>query len=54
VLSDRLAELAGAGLITRSVEQGPPVSVSYELTPTGLALMPALEQVAQWSERYLE
>jgi DNA-binding HxlR family transcriptional regulator len=54
VLSDRLAELAGAGLISRSVEQGPPVSVSYELTPTGLALMPALEQIAQWSSRYLE
>jgi len=54
VLSDRLAELAGAGLITRAVEQGPPVSVSYELTPTGLALMPALEQIAQWSGKYLE
>jgi DNA-binding HxlR family transcriptional regulator len=53
VLSDRLAELAGAGLITRSVEQGPPVTVSYELTPTGLALMPALEQIAQWSGKYL-
>ena len=53
VLSDRLAELAGAGLISRSVDQGQPVSVSYELTPTGLALMPALEQIAQWSAKHL-
>lgn len=54
VLSDRLAELAGAGLITRVVEEGPPVSVSYELTHTGLALMPALEQVAMWAETHLK
>ena len=54
VLSDRLAELTAAGLITRSVEQGPPVSVSYELTATGLALMPALEQIAQWADRHLK
>lgn len=53
VLSDRLGELTKAGLIARAVAQGPPVAVSYELTPTGLALMPALEQVAQWSEKYL-
>ncbi|WP_239159916.1 winged helix-turn-helix transcriptional regulator [Virgisporangium ochraceum] len=53
VLSDRLAELTRAGLLSRSVEQGPPVSVSYELTPVGLALMPALEQIAQWSHRHL-
>lgn len=53
VLSDRLAELTRAGLLTRAVDEGPPVTVSYELTPVGLALMPALEQVAQWSDRHL-
>lgn len=53
VLSDRLAELARAGLITRRVDEGPPVSVSYALTDCGKALMPALEQIAQWAEDYL-
>ena len=38
---------------TRVVVAVVPVSVSYELTPTGLALMPALEQVAPWSQMYL-
>jgi DNA-binding HxlR family transcriptional regulator len=53
VLSDRLAELAGAGLITRTVEEGPPVSVSYALTDCGTALLPALEQIARWAKEYL-
>ena len=49
VLSDRLTDLAGGGLITRTVEAGPPVSVTYELTARGCALMPALEQIALWA-----
>jgi DNA-binding HxlR family transcriptional regulator len=53
VLSDRLSELADAGLIVRSVKEGPPVSVSYALTEAGEALLPALEQIGRWAERHL-
>jgi DNA-binding HxlR family transcriptional regulator len=53
VLSERLAELTSAGLITRTVEEGPPVSVSYALTACGTALLPALEQIALWAKEYL-
>jgi DNA-binding HxlR family transcriptional regulator len=53
VLSDRLSELTAAGLIVRSVDEGPPVSVSYSLTEAGVALLPALEQIGRWAERYL-
>ena len=53
VLSDRLGELARAGLITRTVDEGPPVSVSYALTDCGKALMPALEQISRWAEENL-
>ena len=53
MLSDRLTELSEAGLVTRSVAEGPPLSVSYELTPSGRALLPALEQIAQWADAYL-
>src|SRR5918992_5675812 len=49
VLSDRLTDLAGGGLITRTVDAGPPVSVTYELTARGRALMPAPEQIAPWA-----
>ena len=47
VLSDRLSDLAAGGLVTRTVDEGPPLSVSYALTDSGRALMPALEQIAQ-------
>ena len=53
VLSDRLSELADAGLIVRSVNAGPPVSVTYALTEAGEALLPALEQISRWAELHL-
>jgi DNA-binding HxlR family transcriptional regulator len=53
VLSDRLADLCKAGLIARTVDEGPPVTVSYALTERGAALMPALEQISQWAEEHL-
>lgn len=53
VLSDRLADLAGAGLIVRTVSAGPPVSVSYALTARGEALMPALAEISRWAQEHL-
>ena len=53
VLSDRLADLAAAGLVARTVDEGPPVSVSYSLTDRGRALIPALEQITRWAEEHL-
>jgi DNA-binding HxlR family transcriptional regulator len=53
VLSDRLSELCDVGLATRSVDVGPPISVAYELTDAGRALLPALEQITRWAEQHL-
>ena len=53
VLSDRLGELTEAGLVARTVADGPPVSVTYTLTKAGRALLPALEQIRRWAERHL-
>lgn len=53
VLSDRLVELTEHGLISRTVDPGPPVSVSYALTERGEALMPALQQLGQWAHEHL-
>jgi DNA-binding HxlR family transcriptional regulator len=50
VLSDRLSDLATGGLISRTVDEGPPVAVTYELTDRGRALMPGLEQIAIWAK----
>lgn len=49
VLSERLSELAGAGIVERSVDTGPPISVSYRLSASGLALLPALDELAAWA-----
>jgi DNA-binding HxlR family transcriptional regulator len=53
MLSDRLSALCNAGLVTRTVDEGPPVSVAYKLTDSGRALLPALAQISQWAEEHL-
>jgi DNA-binding HxlR family transcriptional regulator len=53
MLSDRLAELAAGGLVERTVDEGPPLAVSYSLTERGRALMPALDQIALWADENL-
>ncbi len=53
VLSERLTELAGAGLVQRTVADGPPVSVSYGLTPAGQALLPAMQELTTWAAENL-
>jgi DNA-binding HxlR family transcriptional regulator len=53
VLSERLTELANAGLVARTVDEGPPVAVSYGLTNSGAALLPALRELTTWSQANL-
>jgi DNA-binding HxlR family transcriptional regulator len=53
MLSERLGELTNAGLVRRTVTDGPPLAVSYELTEAGRALLPALEQISRWAEEHL-
>ena len=53
VLSDRLTELAGVGLVTRAVDPGPPVSVTYALTDGGERLIPVLQQLGRWASESL-
>lgn len=54
VLSDRLSGLAQAGIVTRVVESGPPVAVTYDLTEAGRALIPALDELKRWAHLHLE
>ncbi|MFE7317743.1 winged helix-turn-helix transcriptional regulator [Streptomyces sp. NPDC057555] len=53
MLSDRLVELAGAGLVVREVDAGPPLRVAYRLTEAGRAMEPALKELGRWAETYL-
>ena len=49
MLSDRLAELSRAGLVVRNVDEGPPLAVTYTLTPSGAAVLPALNALTEWA-----
>ena len=53
MLSDRLNELARAGLIDRTVLDGPPLGVLYRLTESGRAIGPGLLRLGEWAERYM-
>jgi DNA-binding HxlR family transcriptional regulator len=53
VLSERLSELAKAGLVQRTVDEGPPISVQYQLTESGRALLPALNELTTWANQNL-
>lgn len=53
MLSDRLSALAATGLISRSVDEGPPTAVTYALTERGRALLPALAQISAWAQQHL-
>jgi DNA-binding HxlR family transcriptional regulator len=53
VLSERLLELAEAGLVTREVVDGPPITVRYELTTAGVELLPMMSQLGVWAQRNL-
>ncbi|MCW5802128.1 MAG: helix-turn-helix transcriptional regulator [Deltaproteobacteria bacterium] len=48
VLSARLKELEQRGLIRRSVDPGPPVKVSYELSDSGRAFEAVAVAIESW------
>ena len=52
LLSTRLKELEGAGLVRREVQEGPRVHVSYELTEKGESLKPVIGAVKSWARRW--
>ncbi len=50
VMTERLRELAAAGLVERRVDAGPPTSITYGLTDAGTAVGPVIDAVLQWAE----
>lgn len=52
LLSQRLRELEDEGLVTREVEDGSPVRVTYSLTEAGVELRPAIEELKTWANRW--
>jgi DNA-binding HxlR family transcriptional regulator len=53
MLSERLRELEGEGIVERMVIPEIPVRVEYALTDKGRALRAALDALGKWAERWV-
>lgn len=53
LLSERLRELEGEGLVVRRVFPGPPIRSEYELTERGKELEPVIREIAAWAEKWI-
>ncbi len=51
-LSARLVKLENAGIVTRISHDEQPSYTSYSLTKKGRDLIPILEQMARWGDKY--
>lgn len=54
VLTENLRGLQRDGYLTRTVNPGPPVAVSYELTPLGRDLLSMLKPLVFWSHENMD
>ena len=52
VLADRLAGMERSGLVTKSPYQLRPKRFAYALTQKGEALLPVLQAMCRWANRY--
>lgn len=53
VLSARLKQLEAQKLLLRKVDPGPPVRVTYQLTPAGCAFSDVARSIQRWGEQLL-
>ena len=53
LLSERMKELEGRGIVERKVLPGPPLRVEYSLSQMGRDLEPALSEIQRWAGRWL-
>jgi DNA-binding HxlR family transcriptional regulator len=53
LLSERMKELEGRGMVQRTVISGPPLRVEYGLSKMGRELEPALSELQRWANRWL-
>ena len=54
VLTENLRGLQRDGYLTRTVDPGPPVAVSYELTPRGRSMLELLKLLVFWSHDQMD
>lgn len=50
MITERLRQLEGQGLVTRRVLASSPVAVEYAITPLGMTALDFLDELRRWSE----
>lgn len=53
VLTDRLAQMEVSGLVDKAPYQLRPRRFDYNLTEKGLGLLPVLQEISRWANRYM-
>ena len=53
ILADRLKRLEAAGLVRKRPYQTKPLRHEYALTEQGMALLPVLQEVCRWANRFM-
>jgi len=53
ILADRLSMMETSGLITAKPYQQRPMRLEYELTDKGLGLLPVLQELCRWGNKYI-
>lgn len=53
ILSDRLARMEAAGLITADRPKRGSIRGAYAITPKGAELLPVIQSLARWGERHI-
>ena len=54
LLSERLKNLEGDGLVERTVHPETPVRIEYSLTEKGASLQPVMKEIERWSQNWIE
>ncbi|EEL91130.1 Transcriptional regulator, MarR [Bacillus cereus AH1273] len=54
MLSERLKELEGEGIVVRNVYPEVPVRIEYGLTDKGKALERVMDEVQNWAEKWMK
>ena len=54
VLGERLRELEEAGVVERTVDPGPPITVTYALSQLGAGLEPAMAELRTWASMLMD
>lgn len=54
VLTENLRSLQKDGYLTRTVDPGPPIAVSYALTPMGYGLVELLKPLVLWADENID